>query len=46
MADPDLYVKDPAKFQKATEALVERQDALTRAEEDWLMLEAKAAGGS
>ena len=44
LAAPDLYAKDPLKFQKATEALVERQSALSAAEEEWLILEEKAAG--
>lgn len=42
MADPDLYTREPVKFQKATEALVERQAALMAAEEEWLTLEEKA----
>ncbi len=42
MADPDLFTKEPVKFQKATEALIERQTALAEAEEEWLMLEEKA----
>ena len=40
--DPDLFTKEPLKFKKATEALVERQTALGDAEEEWLTLEAKA----
>ena len=44
MSDPELFTKEPVKFQKATEALVERQAALTQAEEDWLTLEEKAEG--
>jgi ATP-binding cassette subfamily F protein uup len=44
MADPELFTKEPVKFQKATEALVERQTALQDAEEEWLMLEEKAEG--
>ena len=44
LARPDLYSTAPAKFQKATEALAERQAALHSAEEEWLMLEEKAAG--
>jgi ATP-binding cassette subfamily F protein uup len=39
-----MYAKEPVKFQKGTEALVERQEALTAAEEEWLVLEEKAAG--
>ncbi|MEE2946139.1 MAG: ATP-binding cassette domain-containing protein [Pseudomonadota bacterium] len=42
MSDPELFTKEPVKFQKATEALVERQTALQDAEEEWLMLEDKA----
>jgi ATP-binding cassette subfamily F protein uup len=44
MSDPDLYTREPLKFQKATDALVERQSALAAAEEEWLMLEDKASG--
>ena len=44
MSDPELFTKEPVKFHKATEALVERQAALTQAEEDWLTLEEKAEG--
>jgi len=43
MSDPDLFTKEPAKFQKATDALVERQAALDAAEEEWMMLEEKAS---
>ncbi|KNG95489.1 ABC-F family ATP-binding cassette domain-containing protein [Pseudaestuariivita atlantica] len=42
MADPDLYTREPVKFQKATEALVARQEKLAAAEEEWLTLEEKA----
>ncbi len=42
MADPDLFHKEPVKFQKATEALVERQAALAAGEEEWMELEEKA----
>ncbi|WP_282078877.1 ABC-F family ATP-binding cassette domain-containing protein [Epibacterium ulvae] len=41
MADPDLFTREPVKFQKATEALVERQNKLSAAEEEWLELEEK-----
>ncbi len=40
LADPGLFSREPAKFQKATDALVSRQKALHAAEEDWLRLEA------
>jgi ATP-binding cassette subfamily F protein uup len=43
LAEPDLFTKAPVKFRKATEALVERQDKLTKAEEEWLILEEKAS---
>ncbi len=42
LADPDLFTQSPVKFQKATDALVERQSALSAAEDEWLMLEDKA----
>ncbi|SDO69304.1 ATP-binding cassette, subfamily F, uup [Lutimaribacter pacificus] len=38
LARPDLYTSEPVKFQKATEALVQRQTALAGAEEEWLTL--------
>ena len=44
LADPNLFAENPTKFQKATEALSERQIALTSAEDEWLELEAKAEG--
>lgn len=44
LADPDLFTSAPAKFQKATEALVARQTALAEAEDEWLTLEDKAGG--
>ena len=42
LAAPDLYAKEPLKFQKVTEALVERQRSLSAAEKEWLQLEEKA----
>lgn len=44
LMDPDLFTKEPVKFQKATDALVERHAALSDAEEEWMSLEEKAAG--
>ena len=44
MSDPDLYTKEPVKFQKASEALSQRQDKLSAAEMEWLELEEKAEG--
>ncbi len=43
LADPELFTREPVKFNKATEALVARQDKLAAAEEEWLTLEEKAA---
>ncbi|MEI4487134.1 ATP-binding cassette domain-containing protein [Frigidibacter sp. MR17.14] len=42
LADPELFTKAPAKFQKASDGLVERQAALAQAEEEWLDLEERA----
>ena len=38
LADPELYVREPVKFKKASEGLVERQQKLAAAEEEWLDL--------
>ncbi len=43
LSDPELFTKAPAKFEKASAGLVERQAALAAAEEEWLLLEEKAA---
>jgi ATP-binding cassette subfamily F protein uup len=40
LADPGLFTREPAKFAKASEALVARQQALADAEDEWLTLEA------
>uniref|UniRef100_UPI004048C057 ABC-F family ATP-binding cassette domain-containing protein n=1 Tax=Yoonia sp. TaxID=2212373 RepID=UPI004048C057 len=42
LSDVELFTKQPAKFQKASDALVERQIALSDAEEEWLALAEKA----
>ena len=42
MADPTLYVRAPEKFQKASDALVERQTLLAQMEEEWMALEDRA----
>ena len=42
MADPALFTREPVKFKKASEALVERQEKLAASEEEWLELEEKA----
>ncbi len=44
LADATLFTENPVKFQKATDALVARQNALSDAEDEWLLLEEKAAG--
>ncbi len=43
MADPNLFTDHPVKFQKATDALVERHEALSNAEEEWMELEELAS---
>ncbi len=43
LGDPEMYAREPVKFQKATDALVQRQAQLERAETEWLELEEKAA---
>ncbi|MDG1472396.1 MAG: ATP-binding cassette domain-containing protein [Ascidiaceihabitans sp.] len=43
MSDPELFTANPVKFQKATDALIERQSKLDAAEEEWMLLEEKAA---
>ncbi|MFK7868020.1 MAG: ABC-F family ATP-binding cassette domain-containing protein [Roseobacter sp.] len=43
LSDPALFTDNPVKFQKATDALVERHDKLADAEEEWLTLEEKAS---
>ncbi|NNF25585.1 MAG: ATP-binding cassette domain-containing protein [Rhodobacteraceae bacterium] len=45
LSDPDLFQREPVKFEKASKALVARQALLAQAEEDWLLLEDKASGG-
>jgi len=44
LSDPELFTREPVKFRKATEMLTERAAALGAAEEEWLLLEEKAAG--
>jgi ABC transport system ATP-binding/permease protein len=38
LSTPDLFTRDPVKFQKATQALTDRQAALQAAEAEWLDL--------
>ena len=45
LSDPGLFTREQVKFQKATEALVERQEKLSAAEEAWLLLEEKVEAG-
>ena len=40
--DPELFTREPVKFRKATEALAERQEKLSAAEEEWLVLAERA----
>ena len=42
LTDAELFSREPVKFQKASEALAERQTRLTDAEEEWLILAEKA----
>ncbi len=44
LSDAELFTREPVKFRKATEALAERQQKLSAAEEEWLALEERAAG--
>ena len=44
LSDADLFTRAPVKFNKATQALVERQEKLSSAEEEWLELEERNAG--
>jgi len=43
---PDLFTAEPVKFAKASEALADRQTALSAAEEEWMELEEKSASAS
>ncbi|MFT6224086.1 MAG: ATP-binding cassette subfamily F protein uup [Paracoccaceae bacterium] len=36
---PDLFTSSPLKFQKATDALIERHEKLSDAEEEWMKLD-------
>jgi len=40
----DLYLREPVKFRKASEAMADRQAQLAAAEAEWLALEERAAG--
>ena len=44
LSDAELFTREPVKFQKASDALVQRHEKLSDAEEEWMMLEEKAGG--
>jgi ATP-binding cassette subfamily F protein uup len=44
LSDAELFTREPVKFQKATDALVQRHEKLQNAEEEWMALEEKAQG--
>ncbi len=44
LSDPQLYEREPVKFQKASEMLMTREASLATAEAEWLALEERAAG--
>ena len=44
LVQPNMYIDHPAKFQKATDLLLERQAALADSEAEWIELEVKAGG--
>ncbi len=46
LSDPALFSREPEKFNKATQALVERQKKLVAAEEEWLELAELAEGNT
>ena len=46
LGEEGLFQRAPAKFEKASAGLVERQEALAAAEEEWLLLAEKAEGGA
>jgi len=44
LSDAELFTREPVKFQKASDALVQRHEKLSDAEEEWMTLEEKAGG--
>lgn len=46
LSAPDLFTEHPLKFSKASDALVERHNALSDAEEEWIKLEELAGKSS
>ena len=41
LAEPDLYTRDRARFEKINALLAKMEDDLAKAEEEWLALEMK-----
>jgi ATP-binding cassette subfamily F protein uup len=46
LSDPGLFLKDSKKFSKLSLCLVERQELLSKLEDEWLNLEEKNSKGS
>ena len=44
MADPELYAKDPDRFQETSDSLVAAQNKLAALEDEWLELEMMREG--
>jgi len=44
LSDAELFTRDPVKFAKASDALIEWHAKLGKAEDEWMMLEEKAGG--
>ena len=44
LSDADLFTREPVKFAKASDALVERHEKLGVLEDEWLLLEEKSGG--
>jgi len=44
LSDAELFTREPVKFAKASDALVERHEKLAAFEDEWLLLEEKAGG--
>ena len=42
LSDAELFTREPVKFQKASDALVERHERVAEAEDEWLRLEEKS----
>ncbi|MEO0748050.1 MAG: ABC transporter C-terminal domain-containing protein, partial [Pseudomonadota bacterium] len=45
LSDAELFTRDPKTFEKASAALVDRQEKLVEAEDEWLALAEKSEGG-